>query len=521
MKLESIIKKLGIKNYTTYGADMAKVDESEVKKPTGKLVLVTAISPTKSGNGKTTVSIGLAEAINKAGRTCCLSLREPSMGPVFGLKGGATGGGKSVVVPSDKINLHFTGDMHAITSANNLICACIDNAIYQQSELDIDPQNIFISRCLDCNDRALRDIEVGDKNNKRKEHFVITPASEIMAILCLSHNFIDLKCRIGRLVVALSKSGRPITVNDMGITDAVAGLMANAINPNIVQTAYGTPAFVHGGPFANIAHGASTILATKMALSRAEFAVTEAGFGADLGAEKFFDVVAKELKKYPDVVVLIATMPALKEHGEGDYKKGLCNLQKHMDNLSKTFGANVVVTVNKFAGDSEEEIADVIAYCKKQGISACKCNAYNEGPSGAKDLAELVIKESKKPNKAHSLYDEKQDAVKIQIEKIAKYIYGAGKVEFSDKAKDKLKFLKKYGFDHLPTIVAKTQYSLTHDAKILGAPTGFTLPITDIEIRSGAGFVVAICGKQLLMPALPKVPNANKMVLKGKELQGV
>ena len=521
MKLTNLIRKLNIKNYTTYGDDMAKVDEHEIKKMTGKLVLVTAISPTKSGNGKTTVSIGLAEAINRLGRTCSLSLREPSMGPVFGLKGGATGGGKSVVTPSDKINLHFTGDMHAITAANNLICACVDNAIYQESELDIDPENIFISRCLDCNDRALRNVTIGDKNHRREEHFVITPASEIMAILCLSQNFEDLHKNIGNLVVALSKRGKPITVRDMGIADAVTGLMSNAINPNFVQTMYGTPAFVHGGPFANIAHGASTIIATKMALSHSEFAVTEAGFGADLGAEKFFDVVCKRLGKYPDVVVLIATMPALKTHGDGDYKKGLENLQKHMDNLHKTLGANLVVTVNKFTGDSEKEIADVIAYCEKQGVPACKCNAYNEGPRGAKALAELVVKASEKKSKPHSLYNEKEVDTKKQIEMIAKEIYGAGKVTFSEKAAQKLKFLKKYGYDHLPTIIAKTQYSLTADQNILGAPKGFEFPITDIEIRTGAGFVVAVCGKQMLMPALPKVPNANKMTLNGKDLTGV
>ena len=521
MKLVNLMKKIGIKNYVTYGEDMAKVDEKNYGKKKGKLVLVTAISPTKSGNGKTTVSIGLAEAINQfTDKTCALSLREPSMGPVFGLKGGATGGGKCYVTPSDKINLHFTGDMHAITAANNLICACVDNSIFQENPLDIDINNIFINRCLDCNDRALREIEIGDKDHKRVEHFVITPASEIMAILCLSKNFVDLRKNIGNLTVALNKKGEPITVENLGIADAVAGTMYNAINPNFVQTLNGTPAFVHGGPFANIAHGASTIIATKMAMSYADFAVTEAGFGADLGAEKFFDVVCRKLEKLPDVVVLIATMPALYTHGEGDYKKGLCNLQKHIDNMRDLFGANVVVTVNKFADDKESEIKYVIDYCQKQGIPACKCDAYNIGPKGAKDLAETVVKLASRKSAPKSVYA-LDLPVKEKIEMVAQKVYGAGKVSFSDKAKEKLKFIKKQGYDKFPVILAKTQYSLTSDQKVVGAPKGFEFPITDIEIRTGAGFVVAVCGKQLLMPALPKVPNANKMKLIGKDLTGV
>ncbi len=513
-----ILKNLKIKNYTTYGKDIAKVDETFFGKKQGKLVLVTAISPTKSGNGKTTVSIGLADALNKIKKTSAiLSLREPSMGPVFGLKGGATGGGKCLLVPSSDINLHFTGDMHAITAANNLICACIDNSIYQGNPLDIDINKILFNRCLDCNDRALRSIEVGDKNNKRKENFIITPASEIMAILCLSSDFEDFRKRVSKIIVALSTKGKPIYVKDLEITDAVCSLMINAINPNLVRSLADTPAFVHGGPFANIAHGASSIIATKKALSYADYAITEAGFGADLGAEKFFNVVCPKLGKYPDAVVLIATVNALKYNGNGVLEAGLCNLKRHIENLKVKFNANLVVAVNKFTGDSKAELDFVINYCKRLGVDAAICDAYNNGASGAMDLANMVIKAASKTNNARSLYSSDLKIEK-KIEKIAKEVYGAGSVSLSDNAKEKLKQINKLKLNSLPVIMAKTQYSFTADEKVLGAPTGFILEINDLQIKSGAGFIVAVCGKQLLMPALPKQPNACKVKLDRKKI---
>lgn len=516
-KILDIINKLKIKKYTTFGENIAKVDESCYGKKHGKLILVTAISPTKNGNGKTTVSIGLADALNQK-YSAVLSLREPSMGPVFGAKGGAAGGGKCLLIPASEIDLHFTGDMHAITSANNLICACIDNAIYQGNSLNIDPTSIFIKRCVDMNDRALRDIMIGDEKNRRREHFIITSATELMAILCLSNNFDDLKQKISQMVVAKSYDGKYITVKDLGICDAVSGLFYKAISPNLVTSIAGTPAFVHGGPFANIAHGASSIIATKMAMSYGDYAITEAGFGADLGAEKFFDVVCPKLGKFPDCVVLIVTMPALKTNGNGNYKDGLANLQRHIDNLKNKFGANIVVTINKFTGDDNKEIKNVINYCEEQGIHAAVCTAYSSGAKGAEELSKLVIEECQKPNNSHSLYDYNL-SINKKIEKIAKETYGAGKVEFSSLAKQKLKEISKMKYDNYPVIIAKTQYSFSCDDKLLGAPTGFEFLVNDIELRTGAGFVVAVCGKQLLMPALGKHPNANKLKLKGKILQ--
>ena len=519
MNILQTLNNLKINNYTTYGDSIAKVDETCRGNHNGKLVLVTAISPTKSGNGKTTVSIGLAEALNKK-QSAVLSLREPSMGPVFGLKGGATGGGKCNIEPQVEINLHFTGDMHAITSANNLICACVDNSVFQGNPLNIDINNVLINRCLDCNDRALRDIIVGDKDHKRKESFVITPASEIMAVLCLSKDFKELKNNIANIMVAKNLIGEPVYVKDLGITDAVTGLLSNAIRPNLVNTTNGIPAFVHGGPFANIAHGASTIIATNMALSYADYAVTEAGFGADLGAEKFFNIVCPKLGRYPDCVVLIATVNAVKYNGEGDIQKGLCNLERHIDNLSNKFGANVVVTVNKFNTDTTAEINTILNFCKNKNINACVCNSFSQGADGASDLATLVIDACNKKGNPKSLYASK-NTVKEKIETIAKNIYGAGCVVYSNKAEEKLKFINKYKYNNLPVVIAKTQYSFSTNDKLLGAPTGFEIVVNDLQIRSGAGFIVAVCGKMLLMPALPKEPNALQMKLKGKQLTNV
>lgn len=519
MKILKTLEKLGIKNYTTYGEHIAKVDEESRGNKNGKLVLVSAISPTKSGNGKTTVSIGLAEALNRE-YAAVLSLREPSMGPVFGLKGGATGGGKCAVEPQVEINLHFTGDMHAITSANNLICACLDNSIFQGNPLDIDINKIMFNRCLDMNDRALRDIVIGDKNHKRKESFVITPASEIMAILCLSKNFAELKKKIANILIAKTTKDEPVYVKDLGITDAVCGVLINAIRPNLVETAAGTPAFVHGGPFANIAHGASTIIATNMALSYGDYCVTEAGFGADLGAEKFFDVVCPKLGRYPDCVVLIATVNAVKYNGEGVLKNGLCNLQRHIDNLSKKFGATVVVTVNKFGTDSQEEIDELLNFCKEQNIQACVCDSFANGADGAMELKDAVVAACNTASRPKSIYTSKK-SIPEKIEAVATKIYGAGTVTYSDKAKETLDYIEKHGYSKFPVCLAKTQYSFSADEKLLGAPEGFEIHVADIQIRSGAGFIVAVCGKMLLMPALPKVPNACGMKLKGKQLTNV
>lgn len=519
--LEQIINRLGINNYTMLGKDIAKVDERCRGKKKGKLVLVTSISPTKSGNGKTTVSIGLADALNKTS-TAMLSLREPSMGPVFGMKGGATGGGKTTIDPQDKINLHFTGDFHAITAANNLVCAALDNHIYWGNNLQIEPDTICINRCLDCNDRALRSVEIGTGANRRKESFVITAASEFMAIFCLAKDFADLKARVARLVVAANKQGNPVTVNDLGITDAVCCLLTEAINPNLVLTRSGTPAFVHGGPFANIAHGASSVIATKMALSCADYCVTEAGFGADLGGEKFFDIVAPVLGQYPDCVVLVATIAALKEHGNGDVNAGIVNLQKHLNNLQGSiFRANVVVAINKFEGDSEEDIAKVFKFCKTLNTPVCVCDSFSKGAEGATELAQLVIEGCQWPNSCCSLQDAKS-TVEQNLRRVASFVYSADskKIAYSPKSQQALKTLQKWGFNNLPVVIAKTQYGFD-DKGSLGAPVGHVLHVDDLIPRVGAGFVVAVCGKMMLMPGLSKQPNANNIKLDGSKILNI
>ena len=520
MQLIDVINGLGIKNYTMLGQDIAKVDETCRGRKKGKLVLVTSISPTASGNGKTTVSIGLAQAINAAGKKAILSLREPSLGPVFGLKGGATGGGKTTIEPQDKINLHFTGDFGAITSANNLICASVDNHIYWGNKLQINPNKIYINRCLDCNDRALRNVTIGSGNAARNESFVITAASELMAIFCLATSFKDLTQRVARLVVAEDKAGMPITVQDLGITDAVCCLLTSAINPNLVLTSGGTAAFVHGGPFANIAHGASSVIATKMALSYGDYCVTEAGFGSDLGGEKFFDVVSPVLGKYPDCVVLVATIAALREHGNGDINAGIINLQAHINILSQTFGANVVVAINKFAGDTATDINAVLQFCTILQISACVCTSYTDGTAGAAQLAKLVINACKQPNMCASL--QQPDDIKNNIQRVAQFVYNANskKTEYSAKAEQAIKTLTKWGYGKLPVIIAKTQYGLD-DKGTLGAPIGHVLHVGDIQPRIGAGYIVAICGKMLLLPGLPKTPNANNIKLKGTKIIGL
>lgn len=514
-----------------YGENIAKVAsyqkhiESGKK---GKLILVTAMSPTKYGIGKTTVSIGLADAFNLLNKKVCLALREPSLGPVFGIKGGAAGGGYSQVIPMEDINLSFTGDFDAITSANNLLCAMIDNHIFNGNEMDIDVDSILFHRCLDVNDRSLRDITYtiggkdkhGNKQNlTRKDSFSITAASEIMAICCLSQNFDDLKERLGNIMVALNKNGDPVYARDLKAQGSMAVLLRNVLAPNLVQTLAHTPAFVHLGPFANIAHGCNSIIATKLALSTADYAITEAGFGSDLGAEKFLDLKCRVGELNPSVVVLVSTIRGLKFHGGLDenpeenalvlVEKGLENLYHHINTLKNTFGVNVVVTINKFLTDTEDEINLVIEKLKERGTDAVVNECFAKGGEGTIDLANAVLNniDDKKLKFAYNL----NDSIEEKIADIVKNVYGGNGASFSDAAKSKIEFIKKAGLEKLPVIIAKTQFSLSDDQTKIGAPKDFEIFIRDIEIKSGAGFIVAIAGNMMLMPGLSKVPNAEKI----------
>ena len=532
-KIEKIAEKLNINENDLYkfGDTFAKVANFQNyinADKFGKLVLVTAMSPTKYGIGKTTVSIGLADALNKLGRKACLALREPSLGPVFGIKGGAAGGGYSQVVPMEDINLSFTGDFDAITSANNLLCAMIDNHIFNGNSLDIDENKILFHRCLDVNDRSLRDISyvIGGKDkdgNKqlvtRKETFTITAASEIMAICCLATDFDDLKTRLSNIMVALNKKGEPIFAKDLNAQGAMAVLLRNVLSPNLVQTLDNTPAFVHLGPFANIAHGCNSIIATKLALSTADFTVTEAGFGSDLGAEKFLDVKCRLAGISPNVVVLVSTIRGLKFHGGIEtaenqneleaLDRGMDNLYHHIDVLKNTYNASVVVTINKFLTDTEEEISLVVSRLKDKGIDAVVNECFAKGGEGTIDLANAVIKNISEEKILHS-YD-LNDKIENKIENIIKNVYGGDGVELSDLAKEKIEFINKFGFSKLPIIIAKTQFSLTDDKTKIGRPKNFRIFIRDIELKSGSGFIVAIAGDMMLMPGLSKVPNAEKI----------
>lgn len=521
-KISNIAKKLGLKNENLifYGDFMAKIDKKPTKKH-GKLILVTAINPTKSGNGKTTVSIGLADAFALKKKSVCLALREPSLGPVFGMKGGATGGGYSQISPMEEINLHFTGDFHAITSANNLLCAMIDNHIFQGNKLDIDENNVFFNRCLDVNDRALRDITI-NSNYFRKEKFVITAASEIMAIMCLAKNIDDLKERLGNILIALNKSGKPIYAKDINAQNAMTILLKNALKPNLVQTLAGTPAIVHCGPFANIAHGCNSIVATYLAMNLADYTITEAGFGSDLGAEKFLDFKCRVANIKPNCVVIVATIKALKLNGGADEKSldlenlqaieiGISNLKKHIDNMQNVYRLPTVVTLNKFETDTKNEIELVKKLLGKTKVVVNE--VWAKGGKGALDLALEVEKLCKKSNKDFEFCYDLNDTIEQKITKIVKKIYGGRGILLSDLAKQKIKIIKKLGYDKLPVIIAKTQYSLSDDATKLGAPSGFEVNVRDIEIKSGAGFLVVICGSTLLMPGLPKVPAGEKMTI--------
>ncbi|MBO5344793.1 MAG: formate--tetrahydrofolate ligase [Clostridia bacterium] len=533
LPVNEIAAKLNIaeKDLNLYGDRVAKVKDYQKyiagAKQKGKLVLVTAMSPTKFGIGKTTVSIGLADALNQMGKNPCLALREPSLGPVFGIKGGAAGGGYSQVLPMEEINLTFTGDFDAITSANNLLSAMIDNHIFNGNELDIDVNQILFNRCLDVNDRSLREIsyiiEGKDKNGnkqavERKDHMTITAASEVMAICCLAQDFDDLKNRLGGIMVALSTTGKPIYARDLKAEGSMAVLLRNVLSPNLVQTIEHTPAFVHLGPFANIAHGCNSIIATKLALSVSDIVVTEAGFGSDLGAEKFLDVKCRIGDLSPNVVVLVGTIRGLKFHGETAGKemtdlelveKGLENLYHHIEVLKNTYGANVVVTINKFLTDTEEEIELVISRLKDIGVDAVVNECFAKGGSGTLDLAKAVLENmgDKKIKFAYNL----NDSVETKIEDIVKNVYGGDGIVLSDAAKKKIEFINSIGKSDLPVIIAKTQFSLTDDKNIVGRPKGFKLNVRDIELKTGSGFIVVIAGSMMLMPGLSKVPNAEKI----------
>ncbi|WP_346920694.1 formate--tetrahydrofolate ligase [Clostridium sp. UBA7339] len=512
-----------------YGKYKAKISldvlANRKDKGDGKLILVTAINPTPAGEGKSTVTIGLGQALCSLGQNAVIALREPSLGPVFGVKGGAAGGGYAQVVPMEDINLHFTGDMHAITTTNNLLSAAIDNHIHQGNELRIDSRRIIFKRVLDMNDRALRDIVVGmgGKPNGflREDGFTITVASEIMAILCLSNNLMDLKEKFGKILVAYDLDGNPIYCKDLKVQGAMAMLMKDAIKPNLVQTLDNTPAIIHGGPFANIAHGCNSILATKMALKLGDYAITEAGFGADLGAEKFFDIKCRYGGLKPNCVVIVATIRALKHHG-GVKKdelnipnvealsRGVVNLEKQIENIQK-FNVPVVVAINKFISDSDEEVKFIEEFCKAKGVEVSLTEVWEKGAEGGKDLANKVVSTIKnKESKFQVLYNEELD-IKEKIKVIAREIYGADDVEFTASAKKQISEIKKLGLHKVPICVAKTQNSLSDNPALLGRPTGFNISVKEVKLSNGAGFIVALTGTIMTMPGLPKVPAANKI----------
>ena len=532
-KLEDInviARKLNVEDdIEQYGKHKAKISLEVMKKlkskKNGKLILMTAINPTPLGEGKTTMAIGLADGMNKIGKNAVLALREPSLGPVFGIKGGATGGGHSQIAPMEDINLHFTGDIHAITAANNLLSAIIDNHIYFGNELNI--EKVVWKRCLDLNDRQLRKVNTGLSGEKnivpREDGFDISVASEIMAILCLATDIKDLKRRIGNIIIGYNKLGMPITAKDLKADGALTVLLKEAIKPNLVQSLEKTPAIVHGGPFANIAHGCNSIIATKMALKLADYVVTEAGFGADLGAEKFLDIKCRKAELKPDVVVCVATMKALKYHG-GVAKeevqnenivaleRGINNLFKHIDNLQNVYGLNVIVAINKYTYDTEKEINYLKEKLQEKGIELSLVESWEKGGEGATDLAEKVVKLAEKEHKFKYAY-ELNESIKNKIEDVAKKIYGAESVEFSEEAEKEIEKIEKLGYGNMPVCIAKTQYSLSDDQKNLECNEPFSIHIREIHLSAGAEFVVAIAGKIMTMPGLPKMPAAEKIDL--------
>lgn len=540
--IESVADKIGLakSDLELYGEYKAKLKpqlwEKIKKQKDGKLILVTAISPTPAGEGKTTTSIGLAMAMNRLGKKTMLALREPSLGPCMGVKGGAAGGGYSQVMPMDEINLHFTGDLHAITTANNLLSAIIDNHIFQGNELKIDARQILWKRAMDLNDRTLRNTVVGlggkSQGVPREESFNITVASEIMAILCLSDNLADLKKRLGNILVAYTFSGEPVYARSLKVVGALTAILKDALKPNLVQTLEHTPAIIHGGPFANIAHGCNSILATRYGLKLGDYLITEAGFGADLGAEKFFNIKCRVGGFKPDAVVIVATVRALKYSGGmnlinvetqdfASLRKGFANLEKHVENLKK-FGVPVVVAVNVFPTDTQKELKLLEQMVKKLGAAYALSHVWERGGAGGEDLAKVVLETlAKKKANLKVLYSE-QSRIKVKIETIAQKIYGAKSVEFSTKAQKQMEKLEKDKLDKLPICIAKTQYSFSDDPKLLGRPKGFTLNIRELRISNGAGFIVAIAGEIMTMPGLPKVPAAEKIdVSEDGEIEGL
>lgn len=539
--IESIAKKANVPTEALepYGKHIAKVpytliDEEKVKK--SKLILVTAITPTKAGNGKTTVSVGLALGMQRIGKNAIPALREPSLGPCFGMKGGAAGGGYAQVLPMEKINLHFTGDFHAITSANNMIAALLDNYIYQHQNEGFGMKEILWRRVLDVNDRNLRNVITGlgarTDGLLTEGGFDITPASEIMAILCLSKDEEDLHRRLDNIILGITLEGKPLYLKQLGVTGSIVALLHDAINPNLVQTIENTPAFIHGGPFANIAHGCNSILATKMAMNFSDYCITEAGFGADLGAEKFMDIKCRKAGLSPALTVLVATAQALKMHGGVDEKEiklpntegvraGLANLDKHIDNM-EAFGQTVVVCMNRFATDTEEELAIVKEHCEKRGVGFALNSAFGEGGKGAEDLARLVVDTiEKNPSKPLKFMYEENEPIETKVEKVAKTIYGAKGIILKPAAKAKLASIKELGLEHFPVCIAKTQYSFSEDPKAYGMPTDFDITIRDFVISAGAEMIVAVAGSIMRMPGLPKSPQAERINVVNGVIEGL
>ncbi len=531
LHISEIAKRAGVDDeyLEFYGNTKAKVNYSllnESKRPEGKLVLVTAITPTPAGEGKTTTTIGLADGMRRIGKNVCVALREPSLGPVFGIKGGAAGGGYAQVVPMEDINLHFTGDFHAIGAANNLLAAMLDNHIYQGNELGIDPRRITWKRCVDMNDRQLRFVTdgLGGRVNgtPREDGFDITVASEIMAIFCLASSISDLKERLSRIVVAYTYDERPVTAGDLGAVGAMAALLKDALKPNLVQTLEGTPAFVHGGPFANIAHGCNSVIATKMAMKLADYAITEAGFGADLGAEKFLDIKCRMAGLTPSAVVIVATVRALKMHGgvaKSDLgeenlealKAGIPNLLRHVKNVKSVYKLPSVVAINRFPTDTDAEIELIIDECKKLGVNVVLSTVWADGGAGGEDLAREVVRLCEEEKGDFTFSYELDGTIEERIEAVVKKIYGGDGITLMPQARKQIETLNKYGYGNLPVCIAKTQYSFSDDMTKLGAPEGFTVTVKNVKVSAGAGFIVVLTGDIMTMPGLPKSPAALRI----------
>ena len=540
--IREVAAKLGISedDLDLYGKYKAKLSDELIKKvegnENGKLILVTAINPTPAGEGKTTITVGLGEAMGQLGKKAVIALREPSLGPCFGIKGGAAGGGYAQVVPMEDLNLHFTGDFHAITSANNLLAAMMDNHIHQGNALRIDVNRIVFKRCMDMNDRVLRHTVVGLGKRvdgvPREDGFVITVASEIMAILCLASDMKDLQERLGRIIVAYNMDNEPVTAADLKAVGAMAALLKDAIKPNMVQTLEGTPAFIHGGPFANIAHGCNSVLATQMALTYGDYVITEAGFGADLGAEKFFNIKCRKAGLSPKLTVIVATAQSLKLHGgvpEAQIKepnkegliRGFANLDKHIENM-KNFGQQVIVTFNRFASDTDEEIALVAEHCKEKGVGFAVNTVFADGGKGAVELARLVAETiEKNPSKPLKFTYEESDSIRKKVRKIAEGIYGASSIVYTTLAEKKLKEIEKLGIAHFPVCIAKTQYSFSSDPKAYGVAKDFELKVRDIIINNGAEMIVVVMGEIMRMPGLPKEPQARHIDIVNGLIEGL